>query len=489
MQHEEISRLLSFSPTVKLLRAKNAPLVVSFLYEEFKANNRITLPAYELLNHLAEYIEALEDRDILEMEGKDSLATARKYLDIWCNEDHRYLKRYPNDQGEPIVELTSHTEKAFRWIEQLQKREFVGTESRFLNIYRQLRELIDNTSADPKRKIRELEKKRKALTKEINKIKKSGVVSTYNDTQVKERFYNITKTARELLSDFKEVEQNFKDISLNIYRQQTKQGVNRGQILGYTLDATDQLKGSDQGKSFYAFWQFLIADNKQDELMEMIDYTYTLLRERSIEEADSFLRKIKIYLHHAGQKVIDSNHLLAEKLSRILAEQNLVDRRQALEIIREIKNLAVEKVGQLQGKRDFVFINGTPDIDLSFDRPIGNPPQVATFKNQPQEIGSQQLEAANLEVLFDQFEMNRQELEKNIGDLLLQQEQITLSQVVDIYPVQNGLAEIITYFSIAATSSKHQISKEDSELIPWAIIEEADVSKKEISLPQVTFVK
>ena len=489
MQHEEISRLLSFSPTVKLLRTKNAPLVVSFLYEEFKANNRITLPAYELLNHLAEYIEALEDRDILEMEGKDSLTAARKYLDIWCNEDHRYLKRYPNDQGEPIVELTSHTEKAFRWIEQLQKREFVGTESRFLNIYRQLRELIDNTSADPKRKIRELEKKRKALTKEINAIKKSGVVSTYNDTQVKERFYNITKTARELLSDFKEVEQNFKDISLNIYRQQTKQGVNRGQILGYTLDATDQLKGSDQGKSFYAFWQFLIADNKQDELMEMIDYTYTLLRERSIEEADSFLRKIKIYLHHAGQKVIDSNHLLAEKLSRILAEQNLVDRRQALEIIREIKNLAVEKVGQLQGKRDFVFINGTPDIDLSFDRPIGNPPQVATFKNQPQEIGSQQLEAANLEVLFDQFEMNRQELEKNIGDLLSQQEQITLSQVVDIYPVQNGLAEIITYFSIAATSSKHQISKEDSELIPWAIIEEADVSKKEISLPQVTFVK
>ena len=79
MQHEEISRLLSFSPTVKLLRAKNAPLVVSFLYEEFKANNRITLPVYELLNHLAEYIEALEDCSVFSIEYQDYMKLIDRY--------------------------------------------------------------------------------------------------------------------------------------------------------------------------------------------------------------------------------------------------------------------------------------------------------------------------------------------------------------------------------------------------------------------------
>jgi len=489
MQHEEIKRLLSFSPTVKLMRSKNAPLIISFLYEEFKVSNRITLPAYELINHLAEYLEALEDRELIEIEDKDSLVMARKFLDNWCDEEHRFLKRYPDDQGEPIVELTTHTEKAFQWMENLQKREFVGTESRFLNIYRQLRELIDNTSADPKRRIKELEKKKKALTREINAIKKTGMVETFNDTQIKERFYNITKTARELLSDFKEVEHNFKDISLNIYRQQTKEGVNRGQILGYTLDATEQLKGSDQGKSFYAFWQFLIADTKQDELMEMIHYTYNLLKEKNIDYADNFLKKIKIYLHNAGQKVIDSNHLLAEKLSRILAEQNLVERRRAIEIIREIKNLAVRKIGKFHGKKDFIYIEGLPQIDLSFDRPIGNPPQKATFKNQPTEIGSTQLEAANLGVLFDQFEMNRQELEANIAGLLKDNATITLAEVVRKHPIENGLAEVLTYFSIAATSKKHLINDAKKELIPWILEEELVAAKKEIHLPLVTFVR
>ncbi len=485
MQHNEIQHLIAFSPSVKLLRAKTAPLIISFLFQEFKAKNLIVVSAYELTNKLAEYLETLDDQQILLSEGKDTLKTARKLIEDWCSEENRYLTRYPDEQGEPLVELTAHTEKAFQWISSLRKRAFVGTESRFLDIYRQLRDLIDNTSADPKRKIKELERKRKAITKEINTIKKAGTVSTYSDTQIKERFYNVNKTARELISDFKEVEQNFKSISQSIYRQQTMQNVHRGQILSYTLDATEELKSSDQGRSFYAFWQFLIADNKQDELMDMIHYTYQLLKERNIEQADNFLRKIKIYLHNAGQKVINSNHLLADKLSRILAEGNFTERRRATEIITDIKHLALEKIGKFSGQRSFITIDGLPEINMSFDRPLGNPPQTANFRNQPTEIGSTKIENANLGILFDQFEMNRQELENNIAQLLQSQSSITFSQVIQHYPIQNGLAEVITYFSIASKTEQHQIEPAQKEQIPW--FHEETQTEKQITLPKVIF--
>ncbi|MFK7932762.1 MAG: DUF3375 domain-containing protein [Saprospiraceae bacterium] len=487
MQHQEIRRLISFSPTVKLLRARSAPLVISFLHQEFKAQNRIVVPAYETINHLADYIEALDDRDVIDIEGSDSLQLARNYITQWCSEENRYLRRYPDDTGEPVLELTTHTEKAFQWMETLQAREFVGTESRFLSIYRQLKDLIDNTSADPKRKIKELEKQRKAINAEIKAIKKAGVVSTYNDTQIKERFYNVTKTARELIADFKEVEQNFKDISLNIYRQQTKADVHRGQILGYALDASEELKQSDQGRSFYAFWQFLIADNKQDELMEMIRYTYDLLKERDIDLADNFLRKIKIFLHNAGQKVINSNHLLADKLSRILSESNFAERRVARDVIDDIKNLAVQKVGKFSGKRAFIYIDDLPNIDLSLDRPLGEPKQVANFTNQPTEIGSTQLDNANLAPMFDGFEMDRQLLEENIASLLKKSAQISLAEVVKIHPIQNGLEEIITYFSIASTSTIHTIDTSVAAMIPWQIEAEETAQAKEIRLPEIVF--
>ena len=288
-----------------------------------------------------------------------------------------------------------------------------------------------------------------------------------------------------MISDFKEVEQNFKEISLNIYRQQTKQNVHRGQILGYTLDATEELKSSDQGRSFYAFWQFLIADNKQDELMHLIEHTYKLLLERDITEADNFLKKIKIYLHNAGQKVINSNHLLADKLSRILAEGNFVERRRAREIINDIKGLAVRNVGKFAGEKEFTFIEGMPEFDMSFDRPLGDPPQQANFQNQPVEIGSTQLENANFGVLFDQFEMNRQELEENIAGLLQKNTSVTLSEVVQEFPIKNGLAEVITYFSIATKSEVHQINGRAKENIPW----ENETEKRVIVLPQVVFYR
>lgn len=487
MQHDEVKRLIASSSTIKLLRAKSAPLIINFLYQAFKAKNQIVVPAYELINQLAEFLENLEDREVLDLQDSNTLGLARRYIDLWCNEDNRYLRRYPDEQGEPMTELSTHTEKAFRWIESLQKREFVGTESRFLNIYRQLRDLIDNTAADPKTRIAELERRRKAINKEIKRIKKEGVVSTYNDTQIKERFFNITRTARELISDFKEVETNFKDISLNIYRQQTRQGMNKGQILGYALDATEELKTSDQGKSFYAFWQFLIADNKQDELMELIESTYQMLRKRDIVIADNFLRKIKLFLHNAGQKVIDSNHLLAEKLSRILAERNILERRRAREIINEIKNLASQKMNKFQGRRRFLEIDGLPEFDLSLDRPLGRKRQIANFKNQPTEVGSNQIEKAELGILFDQFEMDKQLLESKISDLLKDRTRISLGEVLKIFPVENGLAEIITYISIASKSNVHEIEATDREEIVWKV-EEAG-QRKTIVLPKVMFLK
>jgi Protein of unknown function (DUF3375) len=485
MRYEEIDQLIEQAAPIKLLRMRSAPLLISFLYAEFKQRNRITIPSYELTSRLSDYLEQLKFDTILIDEKGDSLTIARKYIDQWCSEENRYLTRYPDENGEPMHELTPAVERVFQWLESLQKREFVGTESRFKDIFRRLQELIDNTSDDPKRKIQELEAKKKEINEQIAHIKKTGKTDTYNDTQIKERFFEISKTARELTADFKEVEQNFKDITLNIYKKQTQRELHKGDILGYALDATEELKTSDQGKSFYAFWQFLISGDKQDELMLMIEYVYQLLRAREIEAADNFLKKIKIYLHTSGQKVINSNHLLADKLSRILVEKEMTDRRRSQELMLDIKNLAVQKIGQFAGQKDFMHIEGGTDISMDMDRPWGEAPQIANFTNQPQGIGSTQLENANFGKLFDQFELNKQEVERSIAKVLGDKSQITLRELTHLQPITKGLEEIITYFSIAAQSSKHLVDSHHLDLIEWV---GEDNVKRNLTLPKVVFI-
>jgi hypothetical protein len=163
MRYEEIEQLIEQAATIRILRMRSAPLLISFLHAEFKVRNRITIPSYELTGKLSDYIEQLRHSTLLDEEKGDTLTISRKFIDQWCSEEYRFLTRYPDENGEPMHEITPAVERVFQWIESLQKREFVGTESRFKDIFRRLQELIDNTSDDPRRKIDELEAKKKEI--------------------------------------------------------------------------------------------------------------------------------------------------------------------------------------------------------------------------------------------------------------------------------------------------------------------------------------
>ena len=482
MNYEKITALLATSATIKLLRAKNAPLILSFLQREFKATNRLVIANYELVNKLADYLEALHYLDE-DDPYENMLQRAKQYIDDWCNEENRYLRKFPDETGESVHELTSDTEKAFQWIESLDKKEFIGTESRFLDIFAKLRELIEHSSADPEKRIAVLEKKKKEIEDQIGQIKTSGQVDSYSDTQIKERFYEINKLGRELISDFKEVEENFKEITRNIYQKQTRQDLTKGAILGYTLDATDELRQSDQGKSFQAFWLFLMADNKQDELSTLIGNIFKLLEDRRIPQPDPFLSRIKFYLHAAGQKVVTSNHRLTEKLSRILAEKYQRERQKTMELIGDIRRLALQRIDNPPHQEPFIEIEGAPAIRMVMDRPLGQPPQLASFANQPDTLGGRELSRADLEKLFDQLTIDREALVQNIETLLSDHFQVTLAEIIRRYPLTKGLAELVTYVAIASKSPHHLIDDEACQQIAWT---EGDI-KKVVRLPRVIF--
>jgi hypothetical protein len=482
MTYEALQSLLGRSPVVRLLRAQNAPLVLSFLQREFKAQNQLVRPQYELKSRLVEYLEYLDEAELYARELSPS-ESADLLLQTWSDEQHRYLRRYPDEQGEPMLELTPYTEQAFQWIESLQTEEFVGTESRFLQLSRQLQEIVNYASADPEWRIAELKKQRAALNEEIRRIQRSGRVETYTDTQIKERFFHLLRNARELTSDFKQVEQNFKEISRSIYQKQTQQSMGRGQIVGYTLDATDALKDSDQGRSFYAFWQFMIADHKQDELNQLIEQVYEVLAERGIEAKDPFLKRLKFYLHHAGQRVLDSNHLIAEKLSRILAEQDRAERRRTRELINAIKHAAVTRAGLFQGKKAFTWLEGEPEVDLSLDRPLGERGQASTFAQQPQAVGEAEREALDLSELVDQFSLDRQQLEAQLAALLETRPEVPLDEVVAVYPIQKGLAEVVTYLAIASAGQQHRIDRQRQLSLRW----ETEAGQQQVQVPEVVY--
>jgi hypothetical protein len=271
--------------------------MLSFFYRVFREGHITTVSNTELRNKLEGYLEDLEYEEKDDELDTDSLfddysVKAAKYIEKWSNAG--FLRKYPNDEGEDLHELTPDTQKVMKWIDDLEQREFVGTNSRFKDIFFKLQKIVEQGNENLEQRIEELEKKKWEIENEINLLKLGKKPSVSDDVEIKEQFYELNKMARELLSDFTEVEQNFEQIRKDIQRKYTEKDVVKGSLLVFALDTLDEINERPQGKSFNAFWEFLMDEKKQQEFSQMAEQLYQLLRDRNIDyNNDRFLKNLK----------------------------------------------------------------------------------------------------------------------------------------------------------------------------------------------------
>ena len=454
MHHDELYSTLRQSAAVKLLQSHNAPLILSFLVAQFKQKQRVTIPHIELVEHLIAYLEALQESH----PGMYS-DTAVTYLRLWCNDNHRFLRRYyESGRDDPVYELTPDTERAIAWVEELQKSDFVGTESRFLRIFDLLQEIVTYGTEDVEVRLAQLEREKAQLQAQIDAIKATGQIEQYSQTQIKERFFEANDVARRLLSDFREVEENFRAIARQVQEQQLALEARKGQIVQHVLEADAALKESDQGRSFYAFWEFLISAQRQEELQALLTTVYQLPDLQQLDPAQTLrLRRLKRSLIDAAAKIIESNRRLGEQLRKLLDEQNLVEARRVLDLATEIKQTAVTLVAGPPNDKAFIWLEAEPDVDMPWERPLWTPPLTTTYADIEPAAAVLDLSTANLDALFGQFYVDEGRLRRHIAALLEQKPVVTLGEVTAAYPLMQGLAELVAYFALAVHDEAHQI--------------------------------
>lgn len=467
MTFEELVQQFKTARPLLLLRARNAPFVISFLHKVFSDANVTTISNGELRSKLEGYLEDLsyeEKDDELEAGSlfDDFSLRGAQYIDKWSN--NGYLRKYPGNEGEDLHELTPETIKVLKWLEDLAPREYVGTNSRFKDIFFKLQKMVEQTNEDPEARIQELKKKKWEIENEINLIKLGKKPTVFDETEIKEQFYELNKMARELLADFSEVEQNFEQIRKDIQRKYTERDISKGMLLVFALDALDEIDQKPQGKSFKAFWEFLMNEKRQQEFTMLTERLYLILNENNIDyNNDKFLKNLKRYLHVSGRKVIDSNKKLSEKISRVLSEKNLLERRRAMELIGDIRQMAYELIDTKLMDDQFIIIEDEPEINL-FDRwQLGEERENANSILFPD--NSTEEEVINFRALFDQFTIDKKKLQQRIDKMLQAKDQVTLKEVVDEYGIENGLSEIVGYFSLATESSHHIIIEDAKEPI------------------------
>jgi len=471
-----------------LLASPHAPLVASFLNRVFVVpNTRLTSEA-DLAEMLEDELFALREQLGAEVYPK----SATEYLNDWCAPDKGWLRKfYKPGTDEAQFDLTPATEKAIAWLASLTERPFVGTESRLLTLFALLEQISNGSEADPARRLDELRRKRGEIDAEIARVL-SGDVPLMDDTAIKDRFLQFQQLAREMLSDFRQVEHNFRQLDRSVREKIALWDGSKGALLDQVMGERDAIGDSDQGRSFRAFWDFLMSSRRQEELSARLDHILDLPAVAALKPEPRTRR-----VHHdwleAGEHTQRMVAQLSQQLRRLLDDRVFQENRRILELLRgiETKALALRDVPPAVDVMPLDEMGA--DLALTQERPLyalRTKPRLAVLVL---EDGDDDIDTARL---FDQHVVDKARLREVLRQALRRQSQISLRALLMTQPLQQGLAELVTWLELAHAGSsgldglRATVDDDVQEIVEWAMQgTDGSTIRRRARMPRVVFAR
>ncbi len=482
LEYATLDLLRQNHPAWRLLRSDHAALVASFLQRVFIAPNVRMMAQADLAEALEDELFALREHC-----GPESFPKAAlHYLDDWASTDKGWLRKfYRQGSDEPHFDLTPATEKAISWLGTLTARSFVGTESRLLTLFELLKQMSEGSDTNPQTRIAELQRRRDDIDDEIARVL-DGNLPLLDDTALKDRFQQFTQLARELLTDFREVEHNFRGLDRRVRERIALWDGAKGALLEEIMGERDAIADSDQGRSFRAFWDFLMSSSRQEELSALLERVLALPPIVELKP-DARTRRVHYDWLEAGEHTQRTVAQLSQQLRRFLDDQAWLENRRIMDILRSIEARALAlrgapPVGEVMG-----IMDTAADIELPMERPLHAVPIKPVIVDIDLKSGDDNLDAA---ALYAQVVVDRGQLVRHIRRALQDRAQITLPALCDLHPLRHGLAELVTYLQLASDTFKATVDEDISDTIAWKWTgADGAEQAKRAHVPRVTFVR
>ena len=487
LDYQTLEALRQNHPAWRLLASPHAPLIASFFQKAFVDNNIRVLGQADL-------VEALEDElfHLRESLGADKFPKAAlDYLNDWAAPEKGWLRKfYRQDSDDVQFDLTAATEKAIGWLESLGLRSFVGTESRLLTLFDLLRQLSEGSEEDPQTRLQELQKRRDALDQEINQVTQ-GNVTLLDDTALKDRFMQFNQQSRELLSDFREVEQNFRLLDRRVRERIASWDGSKGELLVEIMGERDAIADSDQGTSFRAFWDFLMSPERQEDFTDRLEKVLALPVMKELKP-DKRLRRIHYDWLEASEYTQRTVAQLSQQLRRFLDDQAWLENRRIMDILHGIESKALklrEDLSRLPPNSPFMSLEASSaSIEMPMERPLYSPPVKPQIANIRLEEGDEEVDSS---ALYAQVVVDKPAIARHIRHALQDQSQVSLRELCEARPLTHGLAELVAYLEMGRQSGGDGrfdmlIDEHVKDTISWI---SAQKTRRRASMPRIIYMR
>ena len=459
-----------------LLRAQNAPLALAFFVAAFTAPNQRNLGRQQLIDVLDDVLFGLRDG-----EGEDRFPRAAgEYLDDWAAPERAWLRKYyVPGEDEPHYDLTAAAEDVVRWVENLRGRDFVATQSRLTSIFAVLKELVPQSETDPEVRLAELQRQRDGIDAEMQRIR-DGNIRVMTGPEALDHLQQLTALAKDLLSDFREVEQNFRKLDRQVREQIATWNGTQGELLESIFSNQQDISSSLQGRTFQGFWDYLMSPQLRTELQDLLHRATQI---EALAQTDSLHAVAN--LHQDWLPAVEQTQAtvrqLSQQMRRLLDDKVFLENKRIMQLIRSVESAAL---GTREAPPSGVFMEiDAPSVDvvLPFERPLYEPSRKVTVDDAVLTADDADLDAG---ALFSQFFVDKERLRRNIDAVLADAHQATLTEVTAAYPLTHGLAEVVAYYQLATESDWATINPEQSQHLSWQL---PDGTIREATIEQIIF--
>ena len=459
-----------------LLALDHAPAALGLLQVHLLDKER-RLPSSILLERLRQDLEQLR------AQGIDLPQTAEAYLGNWLRTGY-LMRSFQPGASEEEYELSASAVRALQFIQGLSERRAFATETRLSLVIDQLRQLAEQTETDPQVRIDALLRERARLDEEIEAVR-SGRVEPLPEERALERTREILALAQELANDFRRVRDEFQTLNRSLREQIVENEGSRGEVLEKVFSGVDLVAESDAGRTFRAFWRLLTDPEQTLDFEEALDRVLTRDFARRLDRRERrFLMQVTRVLLDNGGEVHEVFQQFARGLKQFVQSRAYQEQRRLNRLLRQAQRSALEVKEHFRPTDDIGHELHLTSANLrslaqwqlhdpSLDRVEGGIATASQAEISLEAVGE----------LLAQSEIDFRRLRQQVDALLARHEQVSVADVIEHYPAEQGLGTIV---GLLALASREGIPSEVRDRVCWTGL---DGVARSAHIPRIYFVR
>ena len=442
MEFDTIETLRERHPAWRLLRAGNAGLILSFLGDFFVEGNRGACSGKR--GRCGARRPPVRPQRRRHRRGRrGAVPEGAPGLPGGLGRDRRGLAAPllpARRRRGPLRGRRRRSRRRYAWVAVAAQRGRSSAPSRGCTpLVELLRQIVSrHRRPTPSVRLAELRRRRDEIDAEIAAVEAGDVTCSTRPACATATSSSPT-TARELLSDFREVEENFRRLDRAARERIATWDGAKGDLLADLVGSRSEITDSDQGRSFQAFYDFLLSESRQARAGRPAGPGR---RARPRSTPTGACDGIHHDWSEAAERAQRTVRQISEQLRRFLDDQVWLENRRVLDLVREVETAALDVATVRTDVRPRRSTSrASRSRCRSSVRCTGHRQRPSREPDPSDDRGGRSRPAVHPDL------RRPGPLADNIRAVLPEHSAALLSDIVAMYPLEQGAAEIVGYLA------------------------------------------